>query len=334
MADNKKTTELTQVNVAISGDLVYLVTSDEDGVSSSVAITKDNFLKSTVTGVNRLISGQVVWTGTGFTHRSVQLSYEIEGIIYFLNGTTITNDAPDGSNPRFDVIFVDASGLGIKKGTPAGSPTVPSLDNPDTEIATNIVLVTNGETTPTGVVLETLYSENLQESGGEWDTDSSSTAVRIDLESTTDPINLTVDIRSNGVIADDFFSLFNTTAVAIADFQNLRHTFRSLENWKKDYLRLSFLDGATEVGFAYITKDSFDTTDLVTDQDVYINKDMVSWVSGENEFDKIVYLWVDAGGASPVSTARFQVDLIKIETGGITTSSFAGIDGGDAFTVF
>ena len=185
MADDKKLTELTLVNIAQITALLYLVTFDADGVSTSVAMSLEDLQKSTITGVNRIISGQVVWTGTGFTHRSVQLAVEINGVIYYSDAEDITNSAPDGSNPRFDVIFFDADGLDIKEGTPAASPTVPSLDNPTSEVATNIVLVTNGETTPTGVTLETLYSENLQESGGEWDTAESTSGVRITLANTT-----------------------------------------------------------------------------------------------------------------------------------------------------
>ncbi len=333
MADNKKTTELTLADIAASGNLLYLVTSDADGVTTSQAITKDNLLKSAATGTNRIIAGQVVWTGTGFTHQSVNLSHEINNIVYFLNGTTITNSPPDGSNPRFDVIFVDADGLGIKEGTPAASPTVPSLDNPDSEIATNIVLVTNGETTPTGVVLETLYLEDLQESGGEWDT-STTAGSRITLNSTVAPIEGTVDIKTNNPLGGDTFSFFNTSPILIADFQNLRQTFLSLGNWKTDWLRLSFLDGATEVGYTLITPSYLDSKNTSTNQEVYVSKGEVVFTGGETQFDKVTYEFIDSGGASPTSNVQFQLDKIYIEHGGITTSPFTGIDGGNAFTVF
>ncbi len=317
MAD-QKLTALTLINIAQITDLIYVVTYDADGETTSVAMSIGDLQQSVITGVNRIVAGQVVWTGVGFTHRSINLSYEINGIIYFSNDEPITNAAPDGSNPRFDVIFVDADGLDIKEGTPAGSPTVPSLDNPTSELATNIVLVTNGETTPTDVVLDALYSENLQESGGEWDT-AASTGVRIDLANTDDPINLTKDIKINTALGDDYFTLINSTPIAIADFQNIRHTFRLLGNWKQDKLRVFFYDGATLAGYSIITRTSFASNELGIDQDVYVHKGMISWTVGETQFDEIRYIFLDAGGSSPVSSVKFQLDLIKMEHGSTIT---------------
>ena len=327
MAD-QKVTALDVIKISKITDLLYLVTFDDDGDSISVAMSVEDLLKSVVTGVNRIISGQVIWTGTGFTHRSVQLSYEINGVIYYSDEEDITNSAPDGSNPRFDVIFVDSSGLDIKEGTPAASPTVPSLDNPTSELATNIVLVTNGETTPTGVSLDTMYSENLQESGGEWDSAESTSNIRIFLANTSSPINLTKDIKASSPNGGDTFDLFNTTPIDIADFQNIRHTFKNLANatWKGDYIKVNFYDSATLAGFGLINANSLDTRDTSTLQLVFLNKNQISWVSGETQFDKVEYEFIDGGGGTPVSAARFQVDLILVEYGGITTSSKQNMD--------
>lgn len=315
---NQKVTQLTIVSIAKITDLIYVVTYDDDGDSLSVAMSLQDVLKSAITGVNRIISGQVVWTGVGFVHQSVNLTVELNGILYFSNGEPITNADPDGSNPRFDQIFFDANGLDIKEGTPAGSPTVPSLDNPTLEISTNIVLVTNGETTPTGVSLDALYSENLQESGGEWDTFESTSGARIDLANAVSPINLVVDIKANSPNALDFFNLSNSAATQIADFQNLRFKIKSLGNWKRDYVRVEFYDGVFLAGYAFINSTSFDTTDTSTIVDLFITYGDVSWTLDFVEFDIVRIFWYDGGGGSAVSSARFQIDLIKMETGGIS----------------
>lgn len=323
MAGDKKLTELTLIELTSSDDLLYIVTYENE-IAVSRAITVQEFLKSTVTGVNRIVSGQVIWTGIGYIHRSIKLIYELNGILYYSNNETITNDAPDGQD-RFDVIFVDVDGLDIKKGTPAGSPTVPSLDNPADEISTNIVLVQNGESTPVEITIDTIYSENLQEVGGEWDTFESTVGSSIDLENEVSPINLTKDIKAILPEAEDYLKFNNSTPVSIADFTNIRQKFLSLEGWKKDYLKIEFYNGATLSGYGFINSGSFNTKDTSNVFDVYLMDGDIVWLTTATQFDEIRYVWKDGGGATFTSTCRFQLDLIKIETGSTTTDPEPGI---------
>jgi len=296
--------------------LIYLVSDDENGDPESLAINVAGLLKGVVTGVNRIISGQVVYTGTGYQFKSIELVYEINGFIYYSHNDTITNDAPDGSNPRLDVIYVDASGMSIKKGTPAVTPVEPSLDNPDSELKTNLILVQNGTTEPPEISVDTMYSENLQESGGEWDTATSS--ARILLGSTTNPINLTKDIRIEKTALDgDYFSLEHSSPLTISQIQNIRMRFRSLQKWNKDYLQLTFYDGATVVATSFIYSTSFPTNNLVTIYDVYLTNAEILWVSGETQFDKIVFTCTD-DGKSTMRVAT-QLDEIEVQYGGTST---------------
>ena len=316
MATDKKLTELTFRPTALNQDLIYLVSDDENGDPESLAINVAGLLKGVVTGVNRIISGQVVYTGTGYQFKSIELVYEINGFIYYSHNDTITNDAPDGSNPRLDVIYVDASGMSIKKGTPAVTPVEPSLDNPDSELKTNLILVQNGTTEPPEISVDTMYSENLQESGGEWDTATSS--ARILLGSTTNPINLTKDIRIEKTALDgDYFSLEHSSPLTISQIQNIRMRFRSLQKWNKDYLQLTFYDGATVVATSFIYSTSFPTNNLVTIYDVYLTNAEILWVSGETQFDKIVFTCTD-DGKSTMRVAT-QLDEIEVQYGGTST---------------
>ena len=332
MADNKKVTELTLVNVVKVTDLLYMVTDDATtGEATSVQVSAEKFLSMTVTGTNRIISGRVAWTGTGYTFESINLTYEINGNIYISHGDQVTNTTPDATNPRLDVIFADSSGLGIKAGTPAASPAEPSLDNPESELKTNLVLVNNGTTTPSEITLKTIYDENLQESGGEWDTATSS--ARIDLANTSSPLSGSKDVKTLSALNDDYFSLSTATPITFTAFQGLTQQFRSLSWWKSDYIEVQFYDGVTLVGTAEINRTDFPTDDLVTIYTVDISSANLTWKLGSaTEFDEIRYV---IKVRQTTNNAEFQFDVAKLEYGGTTTTpSLNLVDGGNAFTVY
>lgn len=317
MAADKKLTELTQREIAQTTDLIYLVSPDDSEVMTSYSISADKFLSSSAVGVNRIISGYVAWTGTGYIFEAVKLTYEINNVIYFIDGDQVTLAAPDGSNPRLDNLFVDESGLDAKQGTPAGSPAVPSLDNPESEISTNIVLVQNGTTEPPEISLDVVYDENTQEVGGEWDTSESTTGARIDLANTANPIHLTKDILTTDAEAGDYFEFTHTTPITIESFVSIRQTFRSLGSWKKDYVKIDFYDGATLVGSAIIDSADFPTKNTVTEYIVHKDTWSVAWFEGETQFDTIQYLM--KGHVGEALDCQFHIDEIKIEYGGTNT---------------
>jgi len=320
MAD-QKLTELTVIQIAKLTDIFYVVTYDDDGNSISRAITAEDLFNSITTGTNRVISGQVFYTGTGFTFESYQLTYEVDGQIYYSHGDQVTCSAPDATNPRLDVIFADANGLDIKEGTPAATPAEPTLDNPTLEVKTNLVLVSVGASAPTEISLDAMYLENAQEVGGEWDTAESTSGVRIDLASTINPITGTYSIRASIAQSGDYFELSHSTAITIADFDNLRMTFRSLGKWKSDFLSVEFRDGGVVVGATAITGNSFPTTDTVTSHDVYLVNGAITWVSGYTEFDEVRFIWKNKNNTSGVvSDAGFLLDDIYVQHGGDPTT--------------
>ena len=273
-----------------------------------------------ISGINRIISGQVVWTKVGYTWRSESLIVEINGIIYSSHLEEVTNSAPDATNPRLDKIFISPTGLGIKEGTPAVSPTEPNLDNPESEVQTNLVLVQNGTTTPSEIDIVSIYSENLQEAGGEWDTAENTSGARINLANTTDPINLTKDIKT---IADtqagDYFEFSHSTQeITLANFNNLRLKIKSLGNWRRDILTVGLYKDAEFIGQAPIDGSTIDTSDLVSIQSVFLTKDdfFYSIFATNTSFNKIRFTVVNGGSGGDEIQAQF--DLIEIETGGGT----------------
>ena len=319
MATDKKLSALTLVSTTQIDDLLYLVTFDTDGTSTSKAIKAQDLLKYTVSGTNRIISGQVVWSGVGYTWESVDLTYEIGGILYYSDGAEITNAAPDATNPRFDKIFVDADGLGIKVGTPAVSPTEPNLDNPESELETNLVLVQNGTTVPPELSLGYVYSENAQEVGGEWDSTSSGTT--FSLANTLAPINLTKDIKTINSSADGDYFEFNHSTLEIekAAFNNLRFKVKSLGNWKNDYVTVKLYNDAEFIGQAIVTKSTFNTSDTTIIQTVIIPSEdffYSDWATATS-FNKIRFLVRDGGNGGILVQAQF--DLIEIDSGGTSS---------------
>lgn len=316
MAD-QKLTQLDLLSEAQHTDLMYLVVYDTDGLPVSVAIQVQDFLKYQILNVNRIISGQVVYTDSGLIFESVNLIYEINGFIYISHGDTTTLDANSSGNPRLDVIFADIDGIDNKTGTPAGSPAEPNLDNPESELKTNLVLVNDSATVPTSITITDVYLENAGQPN-EYDATENTSGVRIDLANTTNPITDTKDITTIGTTQfQDTITFNHNDAVTIASFNNLKMTFKSLRDWRRGMITVAFYDGATYVGLSVIHSGTFDTSDTSSEQVVYIFTELVSWVDGETEFDTLKYIITDNNAGA--TRVRFQLDDITIQHGDTIT---------------
>lgn len=109
---------------------------------------------------------------------------EVNGEYYYATPTTVTLNNGDATHPRIDVIYLDTDGLiGVVEGTPAASPSKPTLLYTQSEL-TFITVPATATTDPT-VTNELAYDEDLGTAGGEFDItginigaiDTSSTAV-------------------------------------------------------------------------------------------------------------------------------------------------------------
>jgi hypothetical protein len=127
---------------------------------------------------------QVVWL-TLYQFQVSACDYTIENVAYSITSAqTVTLDAPDGSNPRLDVIVVNTSlAATFVKGTASATPSEPSIDS-GSQLKLALVLVTNGTTSPVGVSNTTVYADNA---GGptEWNCTTSGTG--FDCNSTNNP---------------------------------------------------------------------------------------------------------------------------------------------------
>lgn len=143
-----------------------------------------------------LISGgKVIWEG-GLTFRVTAAVYYIGGVRYESAEGTITLDAADGTNPRFDIIALNDSEAIVKiTGTPSANPSEPQVDF-SSQLYLTAVLVEAGATTPSGVSQGIIYDENTEWShatSGTISTDFASTA-----QHSNGSVSLQVASWSNG----------------------------------------------------------------------------------------------------------------------------------------
>jgi hypothetical protein len=189
-----------------------------------------------------LISGgKVIWEG-GLTFRVTAAVYYIGGVRYESAEGTITLDAADATNPRFDIIALNTSQAIVKvTGTPSANPSEPQIDF-STQLYLTAVLVDAGATAPTGVTQGIIYDENT-----EWSHSTTGT-ISANFASTTQHSNGTVSVGiaswSNG--ATILFT--NGSPVNI----NLAQTFSfklliTAALAKSNTLAVQFFNGTTAV---------------------------------------------------------------------------------------
>ena len=288
---------------------------------------------SPIQGSNRLISGGMVWV-SGLIFESINLVYEIGSEQFAItDGTQVTLDAADPTNPRFDLIYGDDLGaLGKSTGTPAGSPTANTL--PSYQFQLKLVSILATATTPDGVSKRTVYVEDAGQTG-EFDATESTSAVRIDLANTTTPLTGTKDIKTISALSNaDTITFTHATATTLAVFDNIIFDIKCLANWGNDYIEIQLYDSAVLVGTAFLDSNILDVTDVTNTQSITIFKSQFSFVNGQTEFDVIkfynrvrgtsailyqldeIYLFEDANGTLPVILTATDI--------GVDTTSFAG----------
>lgn len=164
---------------------------------------------------NGLISGgEVTWIN-GLTFYVSPAVYVIEGVLYTSAGGNITLDAADPTNPRIDLIALNATGAIKITGTPAPDPQKPQVI-PSTQLELTSVLVNPGATTPGGVNRLMIYDENV-----EWTT--AATNITANFNNTTLPFtnSKSIDISSYTAATNRFIQFTNSTLFTISDYQLL-----------------------------------------------------------------------------------------------------------------
>lgn len=217
---------------------------------------------------NRIISGGVVWTGTGLVYESIGLEYELGGVVFTVaDGTQITLTESDPSDDRIDTIFGNDEGeIDFITGMPAGVPVKTAVDE-TFQIELTFALVSALATEPDAPVTRTVYAENLQESGGEFDT-STSAPSRISLTSGASPINGVVGIKTVAPIAQgDTIDFIHTVDTSYSDFSYVQLKLKVLADWNSEYIVVRLQKtGTTVASFNLNNKviDESNTTDVQT----------------------------------------------------------------------
>jgi hypothetical protein len=137
--------------------------------------------------------------------------------------TPITLSPGDPNNPRIDVIAVDVYGdIIVLEGTPSASPIKPQID-PLTQMEGTFINVAAGATSPTGASSSSVYDENLQEAGGEWDA-STSAPGRVNLSSTATVKNGSKAIEATDLERFDRIEFINSVPVLVENIEQFTYS--------------------------------------------------------------------------------------------------------------
>jgi hypothetical protein len=130
----------------------YLTQAEADALYQQILNATGNVLVS---------GGGVAWL-QDLDFLGAAASYLIQGQPYTALQTPFSLAAADPTDPRIDVIVLNASGQWeVLTGTPAPSPEKPDVD-PQTQLEVSFVYVEAGATTPNVTVVADIYHENTE----------------------------------------------------------------------------------------------------------------------------------------------------------------------------
>jgi len=249
-----------------------------------------------------------LWSGSGLTYDVIYTSYYIDNILY--PGATVqrTLSAADATNPRFDLIAVDATGAIVITGTASASPEIPTVD-PNTQLSITPALVGAGALTPTGVSNENIYIEN-----SEWTPTTNNGT--INFNASANPFQGTKHIDCGAFTNGQYLKFVDNITNQIADFGqiglaiNLKNTF---SNSTKFSIRL--YNGVTGISSTVVINSgtyNFDRTVVNAYQLIVIP--ISAFTFSSSDFDRVDIVMV---GANPTG---FKLDNIILYKGSSSNS--------------
>lgn len=193
---------------------------------------------------NALVSGGATWNSL-LIFDVTALTYWLNGVFYSSVATQVTLGAADPTDPRIEVIVVDAAGVvSVIEGTPAPSPVKPEVDK-SIYVEVTFIQVDAGATTPS-ISIENLYLEDAG-SPGEWvATDNSA---NIDLASAVDPYEGTVSIDATAAVTGNRVNLIKASpyTINLSSVLELKVKLKAAIG-NNERLRLRFRNGGSAVG--------------------------------------------------------------------------------------
>lgn len=196
---------------------------------------------------NDILSGNIVYSGTGMIYQSTPYAYIIAGELYNAPPNNNISLSNGGAEPRIDVIAGDINGnIVVIQGDESANPVEPALQDYDTQIKLAIVVVSAGETQPTGFNLEQIYNEMTGEPN-EWTVTENTSSERIDLSSSTDPYLGSVSISAVSPQDADQITFTNDSSVASSNYKYLVYRIKFLTPVTKDFvIKTSLLSGGVQ----------------------------------------------------------------------------------------
>jgi hypothetical protein len=211
-----------------------LLDSDTDAAlvaNSDAAVATQKAIKSYVdarafggggTG-NYLVSGGGVAMLSGLNLTVSAASYVIQGAPYSSPQTNLTAATADPTNPRIDVVVVNASGAAVLiTGTPAATPIKPDVD-PATQLELTFFIIAAGATALGATVVD-VYHENA-----EWT--ASQSGGTFNLASTVNPRAGTLCVEGTAVAAGHYAQFAAPAAFDPAIYDSLVFYIRSKASW-------------------------------------------------------------------------------------------------------
>jgi hypothetical protein len=200
---NKPVSSATQTALDLKADVVDLDTLQEQVDSLPTG-------EPSSTG-NALISGGGVAQDTGLNIVVSAAEYRIQGVGYTSPQAALSLAAADGTNPRIDVVALNAAGAAvIITGTAAATPAKPDVD-PTTQLELTFLVVAAAASAPT-VVKTNIYLENTE-------------------YTMTNPRSGTKDIEATAMVATDYFQAQAGGNLDLANYNNLVFFIRSKASW-------------------------------------------------------------------------------------------------------
>jgi hypothetical protein len=288
---------------------------DKAYVDSAVALVSGG-------GESAPLSGIV--SGCGVTYSGAALTFDLSAGSYYLDGDlltaaaqSVTLTAADATNPRIDVLVLDATGtFGKVTGTAAASPSQPAVDS-STQLFLTFVLVPAAATDlTTGIINEDIYKE-----GAEWT--PTATGSGITVNSTNNPFAGTKCIEGTAVTAGSSAKLVRSSAISFDGDGNLTFRIRSKATWnsKRGLTFQWYLAGVAKGSPVTLKSGTFGFVSSVTTdyQLVVVNKTLFAVPSGTSVDELRI---TDVGGS-----IGFYVDNIILQSTGDTTGGGTTVSG-------
>jgi len=179
---------------------------------------------------------------------TVYASWRINGNTYGIPtpiSQSITLSPADGVYGRYDMFVLNADGtITAIEGTPSANPQEPVVADSASQLEGSFVFIPDNATVPDGFDTITIYDENAQEVGGEWDADSATPDnPRIVLDSATLPSKGTVSIEGTLNEQYDALSFRTGTPIAVDSVDAISYSLKNKAIVKKGYVFRIFIFG-------------------------------------------------------------------------------------------